>query len=214
MAHATEQQVPTAGLLLAAGKGRRMGMPKALLRWRGRTFVEHIATTQHAAGLLLTCVVAARETIAALQESTPRHIRWVEGDPEEDPISSLQRGVGALKAEHPCAVLVGPIDQGPYPAALLDALLAGFDAASTQVRIPTYQGKPGHPVLLGARFLPRLQAHPQGLRGILQAYAEDCAHIEVSTAATLRNLNHKTQYERFLAHPDPLGESFFEARAL
>jgi molybdenum cofactor cytidylyltransferase len=46
-----------AGLILAAGESRRMGRDKALLTFRGRTFIENILQNLRAAGIERVTVV-------------------------------------------------------------------------------------------------------------------------------------------------------------
>jgi CTP:molybdopterin cytidylyltransferase MocA len=49
-AHPRAEPTPPVAVILAAGEGRRMGTPKARLRWRGRTFVEHVVALAQGAG--------------------------------------------------------------------------------------------------------------------------------------------------------------------
>ena len=60
-----------AAVVLAAGESRRMGQPKALLRWRGKAFVTH--TIERAAGFSPTVVVEGAHPLP--QECVPGAIR-------------------------------------------------------------------------------------------------------------------------------------------
>jgi CTP:molybdopterin cytidylyltransferase MocA len=195
------ERTPIWGVVLASGQGRRFGFPKALLRWQGQSVLEHQLQAQQAAGVVQAAVVVSLEVRRELEKMLPAgllgQIRWVEGDPTQDPFDSLRRALSVLPRG--IAALTGPIDQGPYPAALLHALLVGFEPVSARVRIPTYQGKWGHPVLLGAGFWARLpSAAPEGLRGVLEESASSLEFVAVTQSAALRNINTGEDYQRFL----------------
>jgi nicotine blue oxidoreductase len=140
--------VTVAGLLLAAGAGRRFGMPKALVRHRGRLFVEHAADVLHAAGCVPVVVVLGslaedvRGTAALSGSSLVDNPEWASGMG-----SSLRAGLAALDASDCEAVVILPVDT---PGVTAEAVrrLAGLAAPSALARA-TYDGVPGHPVLIG-----------------------------------------------------------------
>ncbi|WP_435207781.1 NTP transferase domain-containing protein, partial [Micromonospora sp. bgisy143] len=84
----------TAGLLLAAGAGRRLGHPKALLPYRGRLLVEHAADILTTAGCRPVLVVlGARADEVRARARLPDVVvnaDWVTGMG-----SSLRVGVGS-----------------------------------------------------------------------------------------------------------------------
>jgi nicotine blue oxidoreductase len=135
-----------AGIVLAAGAGRRFGMPKALVRHHGRLFVEHAAQVLLEAGCGSVFVVlgAAADDIRAQAELTGVSIvdnpDWAAGMG-----SSLRAGLAALSTE--VAAVILPVDTPGVTAAAVRRIaeLATDDAL---VRA-TYDGEPGHPVLLG-----------------------------------------------------------------
>lgn len=210
-------------VLLAAGRGRRMGKPKALLTWRDELFLQHLVTVQAAAGIHRFAVVTPSELLPALRDQTyplpferslewlrdsaldvgeePDRIqlRWVGGQADAEQLVSFHLGLRAARQWSPTGVLVGPVDQGPYPISVLQALLASFEPNACRAWIPVWEGRRGHPVLLGGGFLLHLDSeHPEGLRGILQDNAEYVTEVPVSSSATLRNLNTPLLYEQFL----------------
>ncbi|HEY4453533.1 MAG TPA: nucleotidyltransferase family protein [Pseudonocardiaceae bacterium] len=136
-----------AGLLLAAGGGRRYGMPKALVELDGRLFVESSAAVLRDGGCALVVVVlgARADEVRAkanLNEYTVvDNPQWTTGMG-----SSLRVGVSALP-EDVDAVAVLPVDvPGVTPAAVRRVL----DHAAPEALVrATYAGLPGHPVLIG-----------------------------------------------------------------
>src|SRR5581483_7145970 len=95
------------GVLLAAGESRRMGSPKALLRYQGKTFIERICQAFLTAGVdELIVVLGARAD--QLRQALPAHPklrtvvnpRYFQGQ-----LSSLMVGIGALSPESEAAVV-------------------------------------------------------------------------------------------------------------
>lgn len=132
-----------AGLILAAGISRRMGQPKALLRYRGETFLDRMI------GMLSTCcdevIVVAGHRGEELRASLDHDwaARFVTNpDPSRGQLSSLQTGLAATGAD---AVIFTPVD---YPAVLPStvATLAEALGGGAPLVIPSYRGRHGHPV--------------------------------------------------------------------
>ena len=136
-----------AGLLLAAGAGRRFGMPKALVRHDGRLFVEHAAEALHAGGCAPVVVVLGalaadvRSTAALSGSSLVDNPGWESGMG-----SSLRAGLAALPTDSE-AVVVLPVDTPGVTAAAVARFVAL--ASPSALARATYDGVPGHPVLIG-----------------------------------------------------------------
>jgi CTP:molybdopterin cytidylyltransferase MocA len=161
----------TGGLLLAAGEGRRYGMPKALVEREGRLLVEHGLATLRAAGCdpLVVVLGAAAETVqqradldGALVLTNPD---WPEGMG-----SSLRVGLGAFAGTAAQAVAVLLVDTpGVTPEAV--RRVSGYAGPDALV-VATYGGERGHPVLLGRAHWPgvaRLAVGDIGARPYLRA---------------------------------------------
>jgi CTP:molybdopterin cytidylyltransferase MocA len=146
---------PNAGLLLAAGAGRRYGGPKAFAVAPSvpghdeELLVERAARTLCEGGCAPVVVVlgtqAERAEPLRLQQRFGAQIvintSWASGMG-----SSLQVGLAALPTQAP-AVVVLLVDT---PGITADAVRrVGAQASPDTLRIATYADGPGHPVLLG-----------------------------------------------------------------
>jgi CTP:molybdopterin cytidylyltransferase MocA len=149
-----------AGLVLAGGAGRRFGGPKQLAPFRGRPLLQHAVDAQLAVPALerVVVVLGARADEVRAAVAFGRAEPVVADDWAEGQAASLRRGLAALAAGDPEAVLVTlgdqPLIAAPALAAVLDAGLAAGEPATRA----TYAGRPGHPVLLRRPLLGRLRA--------------------------------------------------------
>jgi CTP:molybdopterin cytidylyltransferase MocA len=154
-----------AGLLLAAGAGRRFGGPKALVELDGEPLVRRAVRTLGEAGCAPVRVVvgAAADDVRALL-SEPEAAVYAEGW-ESGMGASLRAGLTVL-ASLPVeigAVLVHLVDLPWVPAQALARVAAGASAES--VRRAAYGGVPGHPVVFGRRWWSEIATSAQGDRG-------------------------------------------------
>ena len=187
------------GLVLAAGRSRRMGRPKALLPAgdAGDTFVGRIVRTLRAAGVDEVVVVAgdlAPEIASALagEAHPPRVV--VNPEPGRGQFSSLQTGLRAVNRPGIRGVLATLVDVPLVTAGTVAALLAAHAATAAPIVRPERAGRHGHPVIFGRRVLPEIVAAPpeSTAKTIIAAHrresvdvpiAEDGPFIDIDTPA-------------------------------
>ncbi|MEU7045713.1 nucleotidyltransferase family protein [Streptomyces varsoviensis] len=192
MARTTEdERAPVAGLLLAAGGGRRLGgRPKALLEYRGTPLVERAARELLAGGCASVRVVlgAAAERVRARTDlaALTGHEPLVNPDWERGMGSSLRVGLGSLTGSGASAALVMLVDQPGMGAEAVARVLAAHRAGADLVAA-SYEGRRGHPVLFGAARWPEVAASATGDRGArayLQAHAGEITLVECADVAS------------------------------
>ena len=137
-----------AGLVLAAGGGRRYGGPKALVRHEGSLLVERAVRTVRDAGCAPIVVVlgaAAAEVRASAQLGD---VILVENQAWKSGMgSSLRVGLQALRGTDADAAAVLLVDT---PGVTAEAVKRVADGAGREtLATATYRGRRGHPVLLG-----------------------------------------------------------------
>ena len=141
--------VPVAGLVLAAGGGRRYGMPKALVEHEGSLLVERAVRTAAAVCDPVLVVLGARAVDVWRRADLAGATVLANADWESGMASSLRTGLDGLRGwpGRVDAVLVLLVDvPGMTPAAL--ARVAAH-AAPDALAVAAYDGVRGHPVLLG-----------------------------------------------------------------
>ena len=140
-----------AGIVLAAGEGRRFGGPKQLAIFRGRPLLEHALATVAACELARIVVVLGSNASAILREVDLHGAQpqlcpdWDQGQS-----ASLRAGVSAVSEAEAVVVALGdqPLLSPRAVSAVLDARAAGVDAIRA-----TYGGVPGHPVVLERKLM-------------------------------------------------------------
>jgi CTP:molybdopterin cytidylyltransferase MocA len=143
------------GLVLAAGAGRRMGRPKALLTdAHGRPMTDVAVDRLLAAGCEHVTVVLGAEADRAralLGDRPAGRARVVVADDWAEGMgASLRCGLAALPSA--AAVLVTLVDLPDVDAAVMGRVLARWqdDGGGQEALVrATYDGVPGHPVLIG-----------------------------------------------------------------
>ena len=181
MADARGSDRPVAGVLLAAGLGRRMGAAKVLLPWQGRPLVRHVAEVALASQLAELIVVVghqADEVGAALHDLPVRIVRNPEYAGGQS--TSLRAGIAAVP-DSAAAALVLLTDQPLVTTAVVDALLAAFWDTAALIVAACAAGRRGNPVLFARGLFPRLLAigGDEGARGVIAAYRDQLRCIEV-----------------------------------
>lgn len=168
-----------AGLLLAAGGGRRFGMPKALAERDGRRWVDWALDVLREGGcdpLVVVLGAGAPEvrTAAALDGAVVvENPDWAEGMG-----SSLRAGLAALAGTQAEAAVVLLVDTPGITAAAVRRVAAS--AAPSALALATYGSRDGHPVLLGRAHWNGVTAGAvgdQGARGYLRANADTVRRI-------------------------------------
>lgn len=161
-----------AGVVLAAGEGRRYGAPKALINFDGRRLVERATATLLEGGCRPVVVVLGAastevEAGADLGAATVVHNNgWREGM-----ASSLRIGLDAAERSRAQAALVLQVDQPVVTPALVERLIAGWRAGAGAAAA-SYGGEARNPVVLDRSLWDavRAQAHgEQGARVVLRA---------------------------------------------
>ncbi|GAA1661296.1 nucleotidyltransferase family protein [Fodinicola feengrottensis] len=140
---------PVAGLLLAAGAGRRFGMPKALVRHRGALLVESAAAVLADGGCSPVIVVLGACAEEVAEKAELAGVRTLVNDDWPTGMgSSLRHGLDALAGDPElAAALILPVDTPGITAAAVRRV-AAFASPSALVQA-SYSDVRGHPVLIG-----------------------------------------------------------------
>ncbi|GLI39357.1 molybdenum cofactor cytidylyltransferase [Geobacter hydrogenophilus] len=195
-----EARPRVAGIVLAAGRSTRMGRPKQILPFRGRTVLECVVDNALTSGLHRVVVVLGHEAEAVMPLLGHRRVTTVVNPVyREGQSSSLKAGLGALTAETDAALfLLG--DQPLVTPDTINLVIAAFADSPSPIVIPTFEGHRGNPVLFGRETFPRIEAlsGDHGARGLFREYGDDIRSIDVQTPAIHFDLDTEEDYLRLL----------------
>jgi CTP:molybdopterin cytidylyltransferase MocA len=169
-----------AGLILAAGAGRRMGGPKAMVSLHGELLVERAVRTVTDGGcepILVVLGSHADDILAAADLGTAKTViaeDWAEGMG-----ASLRAGLEAARRLDCQAVAVVLVDQ-PLVSAQTLRLLAAAWRAGAVAAVATYDGKPRNPVVLDRSIWAEVRAAAigdVGARDWLRRHPDDVVEV-------------------------------------
>ncbi|MEZ7007087.1 NTP transferase domain-containing protein [Streptomyces sp. AD55] len=162
----TEYACQVAGVLLAAGGGRRLGgRPKALLEHRGHLLVEHAAGVLRAAGCARVHVVLGARAPEVRERAALEGCVLVDNpDWPQGMGSSLRAGLASLAPTGARAALVALVDQPGIGVEATARVRAAY-RDERSLAAAAYAGARGHPVLLGAAHWQGVIASATGDRG-------------------------------------------------
>ena len=182
-----------AAIVLAAGKGERMGRPKALVEWDGRPFLAHVLETLAAAEAAPIAVVldpASADFADASRLAAAAGAKVVRNEkPERGMLSSIRHGLAAVAGASHAAIL--PVDHPGIRDETVKALFLHARTTPDRIVVPTWEGRRGHPGVFPAERFPDLMAAPddEGARAVLRQHASLVLEVTVSDPAVVKDID-------------------------
>jgi len=221
--------VSVAGLILAAGESRRMGFPKALLRYRDETFLDTLIGLFAARCQPVIVVLGAHSD--RIRERTLRPATFaINADYQRGQTSSMQCGLRAVPADAD-GVLFTLVDHPAIAPATLDALVGGRLQAHSLtearplgrapigekrpqagvdrlkpvplLRVPRHQGRHGHPIWFARELIAEFLELGEGgaAREIVRSHAAQTEFLDVDDPGILADIDDAAAYGRLTGAP-------------
>ncbi|MGL4240066.1 MAG: NTP transferase domain-containing protein, partial [Beijerinckiaceae bacterium] len=181
-----------AAIVLAAGKGTRMGGAKMTARYAGKPLVRHAHDAAAEAGLAPILTVVGHDAARVSEALTGVDTQLVENpDYAEGMSTSLKAGIAALPdAAAGAVVLLG--DMPLVTRGIVDRLVSAFAAnPGAKAVVPMAGGQRGNPILIGRALFPAVMKleGDVGARKLLDAAAGSVVEVPIDDGAVLTDVD-------------------------
>ncbi len=185
MPSATLLKKSVTGVVLAGGRGSRMGRLKQLLPFRGKTIIQTVIDNALASRLQQVVVVLGhqadqiRRKVCLKQATVVVNENYCRGQS-----TSLQAGLAAI-AKTADAVMFILGDQPLVGPAVIDRLIDEYVVSRALLVIPAVHGKRGNPVIVDRRIFSEINTltGDTGARVLFNAHADRIREVAVSDSA-------------------------------
>ena len=188
-------------IILAAGEADRMGKLKQLLPWQDKTILETVIDNVLASELIDDEV---RVVLGAEAERVKKKIDYY-NDPrfriKENPdysrgmSSSLRVGVRNLsKNTKSLVIFLG--DQPLITPDIFDSIIVEFEKSSSEIMMPIYNEKPGHPVIISTKYLNEIKKleGPMGLKPFIEDHKDLVNYYPIEEEKVTIDLDYYDDY--------------------
>lgn len=184
------------GIILAAGESKRMGSPKMLLPYKGKTIIETVIANVTSSNVDSTLVVlgAVRdEILKKISYMAVKHCfneNYINGM-----LSSVICGFSSLPYGFDAAMIfLG--DQPMVETSVINHIIDEYHNSGKGILIPVYEKKRGHPLMIDKKYLAEIVNlnQDEGLRSLAQKFHKDVLEIEVNTLSILKDIDTFEEY--------------------
>lgn len=183
-----------AGVVLAAGEGRRLGRPKALLEVKGVRLVDRAVGVLRDGGVGEVVVVAGAQPLEVPGARVVGNPDWPSGMG-----SSVRLGLASL-ADGPADAAVLMVVDTPGVGAEVVARLVAACRAGASAAVATYGGRQRNPALVAREHWPeviRLATGDVGARAFLTAHPDLVTPVECGDVADPADVDTPDDLARF-----------------
>jgi len=180
-----------AAVILSGGQSSRMGSPKALLQYRGKSFLEHLlAVTEHPEIAVRRIVLGADAGPITQALALPADDIVLNPDWRRGQLGSIHAALRSLPPDTE-GILLCLVDHPLVGAKLVGRLIQVFYATKRPIILPVCLGRRGHPVIFSASVYGELLVAPldKGARTVVWAHNHDLAEVPTNDQGCLRNIN-------------------------
>lgn len=184
-------------VVLAAGESKRMGFPKMLLPFNGKPILSVVLKTVIDSGINYIIVVLGHksEKLIPLVESTTADY-CINHNFQNGMLSSVICGIRHCRQQAD-AIMIFSGDQPLITVDAINLLIDSYKKTDKEIIIPVFDGKRGHPVLIGSTLIGEIEKlDPEiGLRGLSQEYSYEVLEVVSNDQGIIKDFD---TYEEYL----------------
>ena len=193
-------------LVPAAGMSTRMGSPKQLLPFGGKTVLQTVVDTLLDANLDGILVVLGHRADAVRESLAERPVLFhLNPDYRKGMFSSILCGLSVLEKSADAA-LIALGDQPNVRARVVRKVAAAYRKGDWGIVVPVCRGKRGHPALVDlGRYLSEIRSltGEDGLKPVMRGHPDDTLEVEVEDDGVLRDIDTPEEYRAELDRLQP-----------
>jgi len=178
-------------IILAAGESKRMGSPKMLLPFGGKTVIERVVENVVSSEVDEAIVVLGASGMEIMKRIEKLPVKYCfNSNYREGMLSSVKCGFSFLPDEYEM-VMVLPGDYPGIGPGTINMLITRFMDSQKKIVIPLFRGRRGHPILISYELrkeVTRLSPE-KGLKGLLEMYSEEVLEIKVDDKAVINDID-------------------------
>ncbi len=181
-----------AAVVLAAGRGSRMGRQKALMEWKGQTFLYRVVNSLRPVNLDSLVVILGFEHERVFQNHRMLDdVTFLVNDHPEDGMISSLRCALKKNGKRWRAIMMTLVDHPAISTDTYRRVKCAADEHPDSVIIPSYKGRRGHPVVFPACLFDEL-LHPdlpRGARTVLSRHQNMVIEIPVDDCGIVLDID-------------------------
>jgi molybdenum cofactor cytidylyltransferase len=184
-----------AGIILAAGASSRMGVPKALLDYRGETFLNRLIRVMGA--VCDPVIVALGYHADEIRSAARGRARFaVNPDASRGQLSSLQTALAEVSHEAE-GFLFMPVDCPAAESSTIERIVDAFRGPEEPLLvIPRFEGRRGHPVCARRELIAEFLALPaEGqAKDVVRRHVDRTRYFDTLDAGVLSDIDDPEAY--------------------
>lgn len=167
-------------VILAAGNSSRLGEPKQLLQFKGKSLIRHIteAALETVGGNVIVVTGSNAEAIQTELKGLPCKLA-LNADWQEGMSASIKTGINALQSySQPVKGAILAVSDQPFVSAeVFNALIINFEKTAKGIVASRYSDSFGTPAFFTASYFPALLqlTGAEGAKKLFKRYADDVA---------------------------------------
>jgi molybdenum cofactor cytidylyltransferase len=183
-------------IVLAAGESKRMGSPKMLLQFKGKTIIENVVANVLGSSVNNTLIVlgpSGDEILNVIGDAPVEHC--YNDNYKLGMLSSVKCGLKYLPQVSGAAIIfLG--DQPMIGSEIINIVIEAYRREGKGIVIPVFDNKRGHPLLIDLKYRDEIgNLKPEeGLHILARKFADDVLEVKVHTRDILKDIDTKEDY--------------------
>lgn len=180
-------------VILAAGNGTRIGIPKLKLKHGEEFFINIIANKLKLIGIEnIVCII--RKDDKKWFEQNTHSLSYIENlNPESGMIHSVLLGINHYKDSS--GVMIFPVDHPLVKTDTITSLIKVFEAKYDSIVKPVFKGISGHPIIIPNQLFKFIKGS-DNLNLAIQNSELQVLQLPVDDEGILKNINHKSDLDK------------------